>query len=35
MSSFTIDNLVRFIEAFVNHIDKVKKGFQSKVLKSV
>ena len=28
------DNPVRFIEAFVNHIDAVKLGFQSKVLKT-
>jgi len=35
MSSFTIDNLVRFIDAFVNHIDIVKIGFQPKVMKSV
>ncbi len=30
----TADNPVRFIEAFVNHIDAVKLGFQSKVLKT-
>src|SRR5690554_2435188 len=30
----TVDNPVRFIEAFVNHIDAVKLGFQSKVLKT-
>jgi len=31
----TADNPVRFIDAFVNHIDIVKLGFQSKALKSV
>ena len=30
----TADNPVRFIEAFVNHIDTVKIGFQPKVLKT-
>ena len=30
----TVDNPVRFIEAFVNHIDAVKLGFQPKVLKT-
>ena len=30
----TTDNPVRFIEAFVNHIDAVKVGFQPKVLKT-
>ena len=30
----TADNPVRFIEAFVHHIDAVKLGFQSKVLKT-
>lgn len=30
----TTDNPVRFIEAFVNHIDTVKIGFQPKVLKA-
>jgi len=31
----TADNPVRFIDAFVNHIDTVKIGFQPKVLKTV
>src|SRR5690606_21248201 len=30
----TVDNPVRFIEAFVNHIDAVKLGFQSKDLQT-
>ena len=30
----TANNPVRFIEAFVNHIDAVKVGFQPKVLKT-
>ena len=29
----TADNPVRFIEAFVNHIDPLKIGFQPKILK--
>ena len=28
----TVNNPVRFIEAFVNHIDAVKVGFQPKVV---
>ena len=30
----TADNPVRFIDAFVNHIDPVKIGFQPKILKT-
>jgi hypothetical protein len=30
----TADNQVRFIEAFVHHIDAIKLGFHSKVLKT-
>jgi hypothetical protein len=31
----TADNPVRFIEAFLNHIDLVKIGFESRVLKTI
>jgi hypothetical protein len=31
----TVDNPVRFIEAFVNHIDLVKIGFEPIILKTI